>query len=322
MTEFLSYLTSFFYAAVLAGVPLLFGTVGEIITEKSGNLNLGVEGLMYIGALTGFLAGYITDSAMLTIVFAFVGGALGAGIYALLTVTLKANQNVTGLTLTIFGAGFANYMGDALINASPTKMASLSPAVKAAFKAIHIPVLSDIPYIGRLLFQYNLFVYLGIVVAIVAGFYLKYTRTGLNLRAVGENPAAADAMGININKYKYLNIMLGGGICGIGGAYVSVVTCGGNWTFNSVNGLGWIALALVIFASWSPYRAILGSLIFGALSILRMYIPNTIISIPPAIFAMLPFVVTCVVLVVTSIRMSRERSQPMGCGVNYYREER
>jgi simple sugar transport system permease protein len=151
---------------------------------------------------------------------------------------------------------------------------------------------------------------------------MRHTRQGLNLRAVGENPAAADAVGIPIDLYKYVHIGLGGGICGLGGAYVSLVTCGGSWTYNCINGLGWIAVALVIFAAWSPYRVLFGSLTFGALSVLRLYIPGTVISIPPAIFAMLPFIATILVLVLTSVRLSREKMQPKGCGVNYFREER
>ncbi len=316
------YLASFAYAAVLAGAPLLFGTLGEILTEKSGNLNLGVEGMMYMGAVIGFWGGSVTGSWIIALLCAFAAGALGALIYAFLTVTLKANQNVTGLTLSIFGAGFANFIGNALIMSSPTRSAVLPTQVIAAFKPLHIPLLSDLPVVGKLLFQYNLFVYLGVAAAVALGVYLLHTRRGLNLRAVGENPAAADAAGVDVTRYKYVHIVAGGGLCGLGGAYVSLVTCGGTWTYNCINGLGWIAVALVIFAAWSPYRAIYGSLIFGALSVLRLYIPNTIVSIPTALFAMVPFVATIAVLVFTSIRMSREKSQPKGCGVNYFREDR
>lgn len=319
MNEALSYVSSFIYAAVLAGTPLLFGTLGEIITEKAGNLNLGVEGMMYMGAIMGFYAGYVTGSVALSLIAALAAGALGALIYAFLTVTLKANQNVTGLTLTIFGGGFANFIGENLILNSPTKSAVLSDAMKANLKSINIPLLSDIPYIGRMFFQHNIFVYLGIVLAIAAGWYLHHTRKGLNLRAVGENPGAADAAGINVTLYKYVHILVGGGLCGLGGAYIALITCAGTWTYNCVNGQGWIAVALVIFASWSPYKAILGSLVFGALSILRLYIP---LNIPTALFSMLPFLVTAVVLVVSSVRMSKEKAQPKGCGVNYFREER
>lgn len=322
---FVDLLIDFLIATVLAGTPLLFGTLGEILTEKSGNLNLGVEGMMCMGAIMGFMAGYYTDSALLVLVCAFAAGMLGALIYTFLTVTLKANQNVTGLTLTIFGTGFANFLGEGMINASPTGSATLSDALKLRFGALKIPVLSELPYVGELLFQYNLFVYLGLAMAIAMGIYLRHTRQGLNLRAIGENPAAADAAGVNVTLYKYVNILLGGGLCGLGGAYIAVVTCGGVWTPNCVNGLGWIAVALVIFVSWSPYRAVMGGLVFGALSILRLYIAGLTgleIRIPTPIFSMLPFVATAVVLVIGSIRMSREHAQPKSCGVNYFREER
>ena len=162
----------------------------------------------------------------------------------------------------------------------------------------------------------------GVVLALAAGWYLNHTSRGLNLRAVGENPAAADAAGVNVSAYKYVHILLGGGICGLGGAYIALVTCGGNWTYNCVGGQGWIAVALVIFAVWSPYKALLGSLVFGALSVLKLYIPASVVNIPSAFFSMLPFLVTCVILVISSIRMRRESQQPHACGVNYFREER
>ena len=318
----MNYLTSFLYAAILAGVPLLFGTLGEILTERSGNLNLGVEGMMYMGAVIGFLAAYVTGNPALAYIAAFAAGAAGALIYAILTVTLKANQNVTGLTLTIFGAGFANFVGENLALRTPGGMVILPDATKALFREIYIPGLTDIPFIGKLLFSHTVFVYLGVLIAVVMGIYLFRTRRGLNLRAVGENPGAADAAGINVNLYKYVNIVLGGGVCGLGGAYVSIITCGGTWTYNCVGGLGWIAVALVIFAGWSPYKALVGSLVFGALSVLKYYIPTNVLPIPSAIYNMIPFFATILVLVVTSVRMSREHAQPRGCGTNYFREER
>lgn len=322
MNSALNYFIDFLVAAILAGVPLLYGTLGEILTERSGNLNLGVEGMMYMGAVIGFVAAYVTGNAALAYLGAFAAGSLGALIYAVLTVTLKANQNVTGLTLTIFGAGFANFVGENLALRTPGGMVILPDATKAMFKELSIPGLSDIPILGKVLFSHTLFVYLGILIAIVMGIYLFRTRKGLNLRAVGENPGAADAAGINVNRYKYVNIVLGGGICGLGGAYVSIITCGGTWTYNCVGGLGWIAVALVIFAGWSPYKALLGSLVFGALSVLRLYIPTNILNIPSAIYNMIPFFATILVLVLTSVRMSREHAQPKGCGTNYFREER
>uniref|UniRef100_UPI003FEFE199 ABC transporter permease n=1 Tax=Candidatus Fimivicinus sp. TaxID=3056640 RepID=UPI003FEFE199 len=313
---------NFLHAALLAGTPLMFGTLGEITTEKAGNLNLGVEGMMSIGAIAGFYVGFTTQNILLAVLGAFAAGILSSLIYAFLTVTLKANQNVTGLTLTIFGVGFSNFFGDFLRESAGVSVLKLSDKITNAVQAVHIPVLSDLPYVGKLFFQYNPFVYFGILLCIIMGIYINHTRKGLNLRAIGENPGAADAAGINVTRVKYFNILLGGGICGIGGAYISLVLCGGVWVTNSVNGLGWIAVALVIFASWNPFKAILGSFIFGAFNILKFYIPKSIISIPEAIFDMLPFLVTAIVLIVTSIRKSKENTQPAGCGVNYFREER
>ena len=313
---------NFLHAALLAGTPLMFGTLGEIVTEKAGNLNLGVEGMMSIGAIAGFYVGFTTQNIVLAVLGAFLAGLLSALIYAFLTVTLKANQNVTGLTLTIFGVGFANFFGDFLRESAGIDVLKLSDKITNTVQAIHIPVLSDIPYVGKLFFQYNPFVYFGILLCILMGIYILHTRKGLNLCAVGENPGAADAAGVNVTRVKYFNILLGGGVCGIGGAYISLVLCGGIWVTDSVNGLGWIAVALVIFASWNPFKAILGSFIFGAFNILKFYIPKNIVTIPEAIFDMLPFLVTAIVLIVTSIRKSNENTQPAGCGLVYFREER
>lgn len=317
MNETVDYIIKFLYAAVLAGVPLMYGTLGEIITEKAGNLNLGVEGLMYMGAISGFAAGFYTNNPALALLAAFGAGVLGSLIYAILTVSFKANQNVTGLTLTIFGTGIANLFGS-----NYTTSGALGEGVMSVFKSVNIPGLSNLPYVGKLLFSYNSFVYFGVVLCIVLGIYINHTSQGRSLRAVGENPAAADAMGVNVTLYKYVHILLGGGICALGGAYVIIVTCNGLWTYNCINGLGWIAVALVIFAGWSPYRVIIGSLVFGALSVLRLYTPASVANIPQAIFMMLPFIATAVVLVVTSIHPSHKHQQPKSCGVNYYREDR
>jgi ABC-type uncharacterized transport system permease subunit len=324
-------IVNFLFAAIKAGAPLLFGTTGEILTEKAGNLNLGVEGLMYMGAFIGFLTGFYTNSVILALLAAFGAGVVGSLIYAFLTVTLKANQNVTGLTLTIFGTGFANFFGEMLIAATKGGAPKLSSAFSAKLSELSIPVLSDIPYIGRVLFSHNILVYLAVAIALVCWFYIKFTRTGLNLRATGENPAAADASGLNVDRIKYVNIAIGGGICGIGGAYISLLNGNGVWNNGCVNGQGWIAVALVIFASWSPVKAILGSLVFGAFTIFQVragefasaFPPLAFLSsIPNAFYVMLPFLVTALVLIVASVRHKREGAQPASCGINYHREER
>ncbi len=313
---------NFLIAAVFAGTPLLFGTLGEIMNEKAGHLNLGVEGMMAMGACGGFMAGYLSDNIFIALLAAFAAGLIGALIYAVLTITFMADQNVTGLTLTIFGVGISNFIGEYMLTNIKSSSLKLPEGITAQISNINIPGLSSLPVVGPLLFQYNPFVYLGIIIAIICGLYLNHTKIGLNVRAIGENPGAADAAGIKVTNLKYLNVLLGGGICGIGGAYCSMIICGGVWMSNSVNGTGWIAVALVIFASWSPLRAIFGSFIFGAFNILKYYIPKTIITVPNAFYDMLPFVITALVLVVTSIRKSKENSQPASCGVNYFREER
>ncbi len=313
---------NFLFAAIKAGTPLLFGTTGEIMTQRSGNLNLGVEGMMFMGAFMGFYTGYHTGSLPLALLAAFVIGVFGALIYAFVTVTLMANQNVAGLTLTIFGTGVAKFFGEIMI-----KNAGGSPKLSTEFMASvaekPIPVLGNIPVAGKLLFSHNPLVYLSIVIAVICSVYIMRTRAGLNMRAVGENPAAADAAGIRVTLVKYTHILLGGGICGLGGAYLSLINGGGVWNNSSaVNGQGWIAVALVIFASWSPVKAIFGSLVFGAFSVLQFYMPKDIIQIPNAFYVMLPFVITIIVLVITSMKKSGKGSQPAGCGVNYFREER
>ncbi|MGI6687754.1 MAG: ABC transporter permease [Christensenellales bacterium] len=322
MSSLYDQILAFLYAAILAAVPLLYGTLGEILTQKVGNINLGVEGMMYLGAIAGFAVGYATSSPLLTLAAGFAAGALGAAIYAFLTVTLKANQNVSGLTLTVFGTGVANFIGEQIKTIAPVGTAFMSDGLKAALTPLRLGALSDLPVAGRLLFSHSVLTYLALACAILMSLYLNRTRQGLNLRAVGENPGAADAMGISVTRYKYVHIMLGGGLSGLGGVYISMVTCLGNWQPNIVAGQGWIAVALVIFAAWRPLRAVLGSLVFGSLSVLRLYIPKDVADIPAAIFSMLPFVVTCIVLVASSIRMKPENCQPASCGINYFREER
>ncbi|MDO4581932.1 MAG: ABC transporter permease [Bacillota bacterium] len=325
-------------AAVLAGAPLLFGTIGEILTEKSGNLNLGVEGLMFMGAISGLAGVYFVEAAVgelssalivmtLAIVCSFVFGCIGSAIYGFLTITLRANQNVTGLTLTIFGIGFANFFGAVFSSANASNYMVISSAAKLAFA--NAPILPFLArwgessqfwfYVNKLFFSYNFLVYFGVILAVLMALFFNRSRIGLNLRAVGENPATADAAGIAVNRYKYLATIIGGGICGIGGMYISMVTAQGVWIYNCVGGRGWIAVALVIFATWSPARAILGGIIFGGLTILRLYVP---MGIPIEIYDIFPYLATILVLIFTSIRQTREHAMPKQCGFNYFREER
>lgn len=312
----------FLVAAVGAGTPLLFGTVGEILTEKTGHLNLGVEGMMSIGACAGFMMGYYTDNFLFAILASAIAGALSALIYAVLTVTFMANQNVTGLTLTIFGIGFANFIGIFVLSKSAEGTLKLPEKITTAMRGVQLPILSDLPVVGQLLFGYSPFVYIGIAIAIVCAWYLNHTKAGLNLKAVGENTGAADAAGIKVTMVKYVNIILGGAICGIGGVYCAMIINGGVWISDNVGGLGWIAVALVIFANWQPAYAIWGSFIFGALRVLKYYIPQSVLPFPIAFYDMLPFLITALVLVISSMRKSGRMNLPASLGINYFREER
>lgn len=325
--------SNLFVAAVLAGTPLLLGALGEILTEKAGNMNLGVEGMMFMGAITGLVSSYYYEqlvmnaggtpsgfvSALLALATSFIAGAFGALIYSFLTITLRANQNVTGLTLTIFGTGAANFFGEFFAQKAGGYIA-VSDVTKKAFINLNLPVLSDIPVLGKLLFQYNWMVYFAVAVAVIMMWFMAKSRVGLNLRAVGESPATADAAGISIEKYKYGATIIGGGICGIGGMYMSMVTTSGVWVHGCVSGYGWLAVALVIFATWSPARAILVSIVFGGLTVMRMYI--SISWLPTQIYDMIPYVATILVLIFTSMHENKEHSQPKSCGINYFREER
>ncbi|MGN0554402.1 MAG: ABC transporter permease, partial [Candidatus Fimenecus sp.] len=263
--------TLFLFNIVIYNIPLLYGTVGEIIIEKSGSLNLGVEGIMAVGAIFGYLIGCSANSLTVGILASFVCAGLFGIIFAVLTVTMQANQNVTGLTMTTFGVGLFFFIGKGLSASWPvmTQYENINNGFK---NPIEIPLLSKIPVLGKALFSHNILVYLGIFIAIAVWFYLKKTKAGLRLRAIGENPAAADSLGINITLYKYVHIILGSGIMGIGGYYMGL-NLGGSFEGSNcwINGYGWIAVALVIFANWNTLAAILGTLVFGFFNTLQIY---------------------------------------------------
>lgn len=307
----------YFVLAIGYGIPILYGTLGGILAEKAGNINLGIEGMMLMGAAAGFLVSLSTENVIYGLLAAIVAGGFGALIYAFLTVSLKANQIVTGLALTIFGAGMTKF----LLNLNK-EVVRIPSSVQKYLK----PVLSDVLGIKGLndsffkLFDLSILVYLAFFIAIVLHFYLNHTRHGLNLRAVGENLAAADAAGINVNLYKYVHVVLGGALCGLGGAYLSMYYIPIK-TEDVVHGNGWIAVALVIFVSWKPLRAIGGALLFGALALLGKSL-QTGVSLSPYLLEMLPFIVTIIVLIITSVKMSKENAQPKSCGINFDREER
>lgn len=318
-------------AAVLNGTPLLFGTSGEILTEKSGNMNLGVEGLMFMGGAFGlcgaFVYGQIAgDSAsgavavIIALLLSFAAGAVGSLIFSFLTITLRANQNVTGLALTIFGTGVGQFVGE-LMRLRVGGNVTVSNALKDAFADPILPeFLQNIPVIGPILFSYNFFVYLGFAMAIAMAYFMSKTRSGLNLCAVGESPATADAAGINVTKYRYLATVIGGGISAIGGMVYTMTIAGSVWNHSGLSGEGWVAVALVIFCLWKPLNALWGSILFGGLLILYLRLPLPFL--PTQIYKVVPYIVTAIVLIVVSMRQRREDQPPQGLGLNYFREER
>ena len=324
-------LTNFLHAIVLNNIPLLYGTMGEILVEKSGSLNLGVEGIMAVGAIFGYIIGCYANSLGVGIAVAFAAGALCGLLFSLLTVTLQANQNITGLTLTTFGLGVYFFVGNSIKSKGWPVMNNFE-AIRNGWSNLPIPLLSDIPVLGHGLFNHNILVYLGIVIAVAMWFYLNRTKPGLRLRAVGENPGAADSVGINVNRYKYLHTAIGCGIMGIGGYYMGL-NLGGSFSANCwINGYGWIAVALVIFANWSPTLAILGTFVFGFFNTLQVSsgslagafpsVLGWLDSIPAHLYQALPFIITAIVLVATSIRQKRGSGLPAALGTNYFREER
>ena len=327
----LGVVTSFLHNIVVYNIPLLYGTVGEIVVEKSGSLNLGVEGIMAVGAIFGYIVGCYANSLAVGILVAFFTAALCGLLFALLTVTLQANQNITGLTLTTFGLGVYFFVGNGLKAKGWPVMGDYA-AIKAGFSDLAIPVLSKIPVLGHGLFNHNILVYLGIVIAVAMWWYLNRTTPGLKLRAVGENPGSADSVGINVRRMKYLHIALGCGIMGIGGYYMGLNMSG---SFNSscwINGYGWIAVALVIFANWNPALAIGGTFVFGFFNTLRVSASSLaaafpgllgwLAAIPTQVYQALPFIITAIVLVATSVRNKQGSGLPASLGVNYFREER
>ena len=326
----LGVLTSFIHNIVVYNIPLLYGTVGEIVVEKAGCLNLGVEGIMAVGAIFGYICGCYTNSLLVGILVAFITAAMCGLLFAVLTVSLQANQNITGLTITTFGLGVYFFVGNGLKAVAWPVMGDYAN-IKNGFADISIPLLSDIPLLGQGLFSHNILVYLGIATALFMWWYINRTTPGLKLRAVGENPGSADSVGINVKRMKYLHICLGCGIMGIGGYYRLNMS----GSFNSscwINGYGWIAVALVIFANWNPALAIIGTFVFGFFNTLRvsgsslaMAFPEMLgwlAAIPTQVYHALPFVITAIVLVATSVRNKQGSGLPASLGVNYFREER
>ena len=344
-------MSDLFVSAIIFGTVILYGALGEILTEKSGNLNLGVPGIMYLGGIAGLASSFVYENAvanpvpivciLISLVCAVAASMLGGLIYSFLTITLRANQNVTGLTLTIFGGGLANFFGGSLMALAGGVGQISIKATSAAYRA-SIPGMGNGNWFCKIFLSHGFMVYLALVLAIALHFFLNKTRTGLNLRAVGENPATADAAGINVTRYKYLATCVGAGISGLGGLFYTVDYIKGTWgSEGTIEALGWLAVALVIFATWKSLSAIWGAYLFGFLYWLWMYIPmlrDTLISLfnldenalmflklarkDQELFKMLPYIATILVLVFVSLKKKRENQPPANLGLPYFREER
>jgi simple sugar transport system permease protein len=322
MVEFLNAMTLFLQTAVQMGTHILFAVLGGIMCEKIGNLNLGIEGMMLLGASVGFYAALATSNPVAAVIAAGLAGSAGAFIYGVITITLRGNQVVTGLILTIFGAGVSGYLGRRLAG-NP-----LPDAVREVFAPVSVPLLGRIPFIGQIFFIQSPYVLAGMILGILLYLYFQYTRVGLNARSVGENPAVADAAGIPVILYKYLHVTLGGFFCGLGGAYLSLVFVP-RWQENVTAGSGWIAVALIIFSTWNPLKAIFAAYLFGALRGVGFRFQNIDLSIAgnrinfhAQLLDMIPYIATIVVLLIITRRKKKEYQAPATLGVPYFREER
>jgi len=278
---------------MVAATPLLLAAVGELVVEKAGVLNLGVEGMMITGAICGFAIAVNTGNPLLGVAAAAGGGATLALLFALLTQLALANQVASGLGLTLFGLGLSALIGQGYQGIRPP-----------SFPRLNIPGLSDMPVLGRILFSHDLMVYFGLIIVTAVWFMLKYTRAGLILRAVGENHEAAHALGYKVKRIRIMAIMFGGACAGMGGAYISLIRVP-QWTEGMTAGIGWIALALVVFASWKPWRVLLGAYLFGGVTVIQLNLQAAGVAIPVEYLAMSPYLITILVLVIMSADKSR-----------------
>lgn len=340
----LSSLISWICSAITFGTIILYGCLGETLTQKVGNINLGTPGIMTLGGIGSVLSAFAYESSVsnpnpiMCIVVAIIGALLLSGfgglIYAFLTITLKCNQNVVGLTLTTFGTGVANFFGGVLMSLSGG-VGQVSLKLTSGYFRARIPFLStELGIVSDLFFSYGFLFYLSIIIAIILNYFLNKTRAGLNLRAVGENAATADACGINVTKYKYCAVIIGSLISGLGGLYYSMDYIMGTWNNDGIiEAMGWLSLALVIFSSWKPIRSIWGSFLFGVCYWLYLYIPGFIsksianffkiekVTYLANLYKAIPYVVTIIVLIVVS-KKEKDTNAPSSLGKNYFREER
>ena len=324
---------SFFPRAVMQGIPLLFGSTGEILTEKSGNLNLGIPGIMYVGGISGVIGSFFYEQSaggqlngflaiMIPILCSLLGSLLMGLLYCFLTVTLRANQNVTGLAMTTFGVGVGNFFGGSLIKLTNSAVPSIALAKTSLFFKTTLPGADSTGWFGELFLSYGFLAYVAIIIALGASYFLNHTRPGLHLRAVGESASTADAAGINVTKYKYLATCIGSMIAGLGGLYYVMDYANGVWSNNAFGDRGWLAIALVIFTIWRPSASIWASILFGGLYILNIYLPTGTQMAVKELYKMLPYAITLVVLIIVSLRKKREDQPPASLGLSYFREER
>ena len=329
---FFKFIVSFFPRAVMQGIPLLFGSTGEILTEKSGNLNLGIPGIMYVGGISGVIGAFFYEqnaaqmngflAVLIPLLCSLLGSLLMGLLYCFLTVTLRANQNVTGLAMTTFGVGVGNFFGGSLIKLTGSEVPSIALSSTSVFFKTTLPGAHSTGWFGQLFLSYGFLAYVAILVALGSSYFLNRTRPGLHLRAVGESASTADAAGINVTKYKYLATCIGSMIAGLGGLYYVMDYANGVWSNNAFGDRGWLAIALVIFTIWRPNTSIWASILFGGLYILNIYLPTGTQMAVKELYKMLPYVITLVVLIIVSLRKKREDQPPASLGLSYFREER
>ncbi len=323
---------SFIPRAVVQGIPLLYGSIGETLTEKAGNLNLGIPGVMYVGGISGVIGAFLYEQAAgqnmngllavaIPLLASLLGSLLMGLIYCLLTVTLRANQNVTGLALTTFGVGFGNFFGGSLIKITGAEVPSIALSRTSAYFSRSLPFADKLGWFGKIFLSYGFLAYAAVILAFLAAYVLKKTRTGLYLRAVGESPATADAAGINVSRYKYKATCIGSMIAGLGGLYYVMDYACGVWSNDAFGDRGWLAIALVIFTIWRPNISVPASILFGGLYILYLFLPSGNLAVKE-LYKMLPYLVTLIVLIITSMRNKRENQPPAALGLSYFREER
>ncbi|MDK2778345.1 MAG: ABC transporter permease [Pseudomonadota bacterium] len=299
-------ITNVLYATLKTGTPLILIALGEMVAEKSGVLNLGQEGMLLVGAAVGFIVASLTGNYFLAAFCAIFAGMMMSLVFGFLSITLAANQVATGLALTIFGAGLSAFLGNNYIGIG-----------LEGIGIWEIPLLSDIPVIGKVLFQHDPLVYLTIILFAVVYWVFRSTRLGLKIRAVGENPEAANAIGIHVHQIRYMAVLFGGAMTGLAGAYLSLVYTP-MWSDGMSAGRGWIALALVVFASWKAERILLGAYLFGFASIMHLVLQGTKFEVAPNIMAMLPYVATIIVLVwLSSDAIKTKMSAPKSIGQPY-----